>query len=334
MAFIVTVTERGTFRRCRRMWDYSSRSRQNLEPIMPRPAFALGKLVHQTLAEWMITEQALDREVSPEELYQQFAEQELAHIMQQYRKTVGANISPSEFEQFEEVARLGGAMIHNYKEKYETPLPEGWSLIAPEQKVLLPVPVPVPVSAWNVEKFITNPEGQLLVWVEETQTWEPCFLEAQFDGLIRRDADGLIFVLEHKTYEQRPREDSLQMNDQFLAYVWAASQLDLGPVVGIAYDGLWKRAQPPRGRTFDDLFCRVIQLRPQHELAEFENNLRMEFLDMANPQIYPNRPWLGCFDCSFEKLCSAQSRGEDWQYVRAKSFKQRESDVELEEVEA
>lgn len=325
MSFIVTVTERETFRRCRRQWDYSSRSRQNLEPIVPRPAFALGKLVHQTLAEWMT-----NLEIEPEVSYQEFAEQELARIVQQYRKAVGENISPSELEPYEEVARLGGAMIHNYKEKYGTPLPEGWSLIAPEQKVLIPVPE-WPDVLWEdgKEHQFTVPYMGRVSMPDD----EPCFLEAQFDGLIRRDADGLIFVLEHKTYEQRPREDSLQMNDQFLAYVWAASQLNLGPVVGIAYDGLWKRAQPPRGRVFDDLFCRVIQLRPPHELAEFENNLRMEFADMANPRIYPNRPWLGCFDCQFEKLCSAQSRGEDWEYVRAKSFKQREADVELEEVE-
>lgn len=305
---IVSATERGVFRRCRRQWDLSSMNRQGIEPVKVHPALALGRLVHESMAGWLDQDQAMlsDSTIAYKplaELFSDSATNELKRIMAAYREHVHVAMSESELEPFNALVELGYAMMKNYEEKYKTPVPEGFKLIATEQKVLIPIP-------------------------QSTH-----YLECQFDGLIQHLESGRVFVLEHKTYERRPSDEHLQMNDQFLTYIWAANQLEFDgkkfPVSGIAYNGMWKRATPPRGRVFDDLFLRKLLIRPVDELNELAMNLRMELEDMANePYIYPNRSWMGCFDCQFERLCATMSRGEDVQYA-LQSYKKRDTQLDV-----
>ena len=60
--------------------------------------------------------------------------------------------------------------------------------------------------------------------------------------------------MDHKTYEARANYNDLANNDQFLAYTWAAAQVFGKPIAGYMYNGMWKREQPPRNKTMDDLF--------------------------------------------------------------------------------
>src|SRR5437870_11965448 len=52
MSEIIRAYERTAFKRCRRAWDFGSRSRQNYEPLVPARAFDLEKAVHDALALW------------------------------------------------------------------------------------------------------------------------------------------------------------------------------------------------------------------------------------------------------------------------------------------
>jgi len=52
MPEIIRAYERTAFKRCRRAWDFGSRSRQNYEPLVPARAFDLEKAVHDALALW------------------------------------------------------------------------------------------------------------------------------------------------------------------------------------------------------------------------------------------------------------------------------------------
>src|SRR5579862_5570498 len=49
---IIREAERARFKRCRRAWDFSSRSRQNLEPVAPDRPFDLDRAIHDALALW------------------------------------------------------------------------------------------------------------------------------------------------------------------------------------------------------------------------------------------------------------------------------------------
>lgn len=301
--FTVSVTERQNFKRCRRMWDYGSFNRRSLTRIVSKKSLSLGTLIHQTLEGWL-----LDSTADPNNLFIKYSVAELNKIKDKYKNQVGSDISDQELEPFLDGVDLGRSMIANYKQFWGSPLPKGFTLVAPEQKV-------------NVEI------AQGLV------------IEGKFDGIIA-NRNGDLYILEHKTYGQRPRIDNLNVNDQFLAYIWIAQRLGIGNVRGIAYDGMWKRAIPPRGSTMQDLFMRTELRRTNAELKEFEKYLFEEIYHMqtvseiadTNPSVlYTNHRWEGCFDCQFVPLCNAQSHDEDMEFVIRNFYTIREKDEDDEE---
>jgi hypothetical protein len=195
-------------------------------------------------------------------------------------------------------------MCKNYQEMWSSPLPAGFSLIQPETQFEIPIPETVHI--------LTN----------------------RFDAIIKKDDTGDLYILDHKTYDQRPGMQKLQMDDQFLCYTWALQQANIGHVAGVAYDGLWRRSQPPRGRTFDDLFMRVLISRPQYEVDGFLHQLQEELkiMELVVERNYygPTRRWEGCWDCNFNELCAMQSRGEDWQHYIQQNYVRVEKDKKLE----
>ena len=114
------------------------------------------------------------------------------------------------------------------------------------------------------------------------------------------------------------------MQDQFLAYLWILRALNIGPVGGLAYDGAWKRKDPPRGSTLEDLFLRLRLNRSDRELDNFGIQLAIQANEMAsNPPIYMNRKWDGCWDCDLVEPCIAKLRGEDYQFILQSRYTQR-----------
>ena len=301
---IVTTTERAEFKRCRRRWYFGSPNCMKLTRITPSPALALGTLIHNTLAEWLV-----NPEINTGEQFMKFAVESVDKAREIYKNQVGCLPSNEELAGLLDSVELGKAMVENYQAFWGSPLPKGFDIIAPEQKVEIPIPGTVH------------------------------FLESKLDGVVS-SPKGNLFVLEHKTYGNRPKLETLQSNDQFLAYVWALTKLDLGNVSGLAYDGMWKRAVPPRGSKIEDLFTRSFIIRPQNELDEFALFLAAEVTEMDNVKnwaeqdvtigeaetpldssiLYINRRWEGCFDCSYEPLCTAKSKGEDMEHIMKSMF--------------
>lgn len=339
---IISVTERGSFRRCKRAWDYASFSRMSLTPIIHKPALALGTLVHKSLADWMVDPEKVD----PRERIVAHASEMITDVSAKYRAAIGANISQVELAPLYDVMQMGYAMVGNYVEFWGTPLPPGFTLIEPEQTCLLDIPnMP---DNWlckicNHRWFVTSevvPEqcpkcGTFYAAHEDPDlVREKAQLEGTLDGFVMNEAHQL-YVLERKTYGSRPRLEVLQMNDQFLTYLWILTRLFPDyQVGGILYDGLWKREGPSvrYKRTMDDLFMRHRLTRAEHELEGFEENLRAEYVDMINIGVaYPNRSWMGCTDCLFEKLCTAQSRGEDFESVLSNGYTKRERHQAIDE---
>jgi hypothetical protein len=290
---IISVTEREEYKRCRRRWDYNSSNRQSLQKISPSSAFTLGTLIHQAHADWVEKPDA-----EPGDLFLHHSIKMIEDTQHHYAKQVGAAMQESELEPLYDLITLGKAMMENYKAKWLVPLPRGYDLVSPEQEFVVPIP--------------------------GTEHGLKCKLDA-----IIRDRNNLLYVLERKTYGNRPKLNVIQESDQFLAYTWALAQLSIGSVGGLAYDGMWKREVPPKGSTLDDLFVRHILQYPHQQLEEFEYFLALEAEEMAScPPLYINRRWEGCIsDCDFEMLCTAQSRGEDVDYIRKEFYYKREGEV-------
>lgn len=324
---IVSVTERGTFKRCRQQWEYASRNRQGITPIQPASALALGTMVHKVHEAWLLEP---DKDV--EILVMEVAKTSRDELKEAYRKSVGAYPSDEEevMVQFFEQVMLVREMMTNYQAYWGASLPKGYTLVKPEQTVL----VPIPGTAHACDAPVH--QGSVLV-PKLTESCEQCngtgtayhYLEGTLDALIRNE-QGLLWVLERKTYGQRPRLETLEENDQFLAYVWILTMLDIGPVGGILYDGMWKREATTK-RGLDDLFIRHTLTRTQAELRNFEIELRREVEDMVNPNIYRNFKWDGCWDCGFRPLCLAEYRGEDSEWIRNDRYTKRELVTWIEE---
>ncbi len=352
---IVSVTERQTFMRCRRKWVYSSFNKQSLTPAtVTSGALDLGTLVHKSLADWIVTrrytqtevellkERGLDMDIAEgmpmplHEIFKFHSAKRLEEIEANYIKiTGGARPGVNENAVLLDAMELGLAMMTNYIQHHKTPVPKHMTWVSPEQKVRVPIPGTVcEVCTHYMPKWIGNihVNHDHCQVCQDPDKWIICpgcdgtghhILEGTLDGLIQ-DKHGRLFILEHKTYGRNPKRETLDSSDQFLAYLWVLRQLDIGPVGGLAYDGMWKRATPPRGKTLSDLFVRCVLTRTNEEMDEFGEQLADLVTDMANqPKIYMNRRWEGCTDCGYERLCLAQSRGEDVEYIERTYYTQR-----------
>lgn len=301
---IFSITEIRNFRRCRRLWDYSSANRQNLTKIgIGSSALELGSVIHRALAQWILQyDSDADEPVDLGAIFAIEAAKRVEEASNKYRELVGASISTEELGPMLNMIDLGVAMMNRYQEYHGSPIPKNMKFASPEQEILIPIP--------NTEHYI----------------------RATLDGLMQ-DSKGRFYVLEHKTYDNRPGWEYLQMDDQFVGYAYVASQVlkDIGPVVGVAYDGLWKRAKPPvtvdkRKGTIDDLFLRKIITKSESEIEQWGINVAKTINDMANdPYIVPNVPWQGCFDCSgFKQVCMAQMRGDNIDLMIKQNYTQND----------
>lgn len=325
---IVSVTERPVFKRCRRKWLIESPNRWGLQLLVPATALSLGTFVHAALGGWIV-----DASASPKKAFLEAARDERARIQRVYsERNPGLTLPESSLGRLDDGIALGYAMMVNYEQHWREPLPAGFTVVAQEQRILVPVPGTEHTQEWLWDSELGEAK---LVKYGETKFH---YLSGRLDGIIKDKRDRL-YVLEHKTYGLRPREDVLRSTDQFVGYQWMLTQLDLGyPVAGVAYDGLWKRAEIPK--TVDrrpgvraDLFCRLRIEHGVDVLQEFQRELAAELLEMANnPPIYKNRTSDGsCFwGCGAEPLCAAISHGEDYHHIIKTEYAPKPQDADLE----
>jgi PD-(D/E)XK nuclease superfamily len=288
---IFSISEITTYMRCRRAWNYSSTNRMRLSKLIPGVALNLGTAVHAALDEW-----TFDPRVNPVEAYLRKLAYMLDEAVVLYAKnTGGGKPSDEELSPYYDAIKLGSAMMNNYVLFWKQPLPPGFSVIDPEQEVIVDVP------------------------------GTPHKIKAKLDELIV-DMHNQVFILERKTYAIRPLKGIIEYRPQFKCYMWAARKV-IGPqVVGMAYDGLWKRDHVPKGKKLEDLFTRMLIRYNNHEIAEFEAFLTYITTEMASdPMIYPHwiedsTSFLGCARCGFKTPCIAESRGEDTQYFERTQY--------------
>ena len=349
-----SVTERGTFKRCERQWRLSSKNGMHYGPIIAPIYLGVGTVVHDAGRAWL--DDWYTHDGAPQSTYVTHAmlqiDAQVQKARERYKRQVGVEMSSVEEDALWEIGHYARTMCENYEIRWGRPLPEGFTLVSPEQRAQIPVP--------GTEHECEYCHGARRLGSEQIDCPE-CHetgvmlhhLDMRFDALIA-DRMGRIHVYERKTYNSRPKESALAHSDQFLAYIWGARQLGVGNVVGLAYDGLWRRDKVPKGRSFEDLFFRYEHLRSEAEFAEFSRLLPYELNEMYSkrPEVRPletlpfDRRWMGCFDCRFDDgkdgqpgVCSAMSRGETQlvDILLKTKFSERDDDLDADaetEVEA
>jgi hypothetical protein len=319
------------YQRCRRRWLINSRNRWGMTRIVQAAPLALGTLIHSTLQEWLDLHKSggrLPADGLARDLYLPIAQKAIHAAREVYGKQTGAELSDGELMPLWESINMGTAMMLNYQKRWVLPVPTGFEIISTEQRVEVPIPGTEHTQeyVWEVPEGAPPYKGHVVLRRYDTPRLH--VYQGRLDGILREVASSKLYVLDHKTYGARPREDVLFSDYQFLGYHWMLRALaddmglDSSMVAGVAYDGLWKRAAPPKTvdkhpGTLQDLFCRILITRPYQELVEFEGMIRDIVLEMANnPPIYHNRTSDGsCFwGCSDNQLCLGMSRGEDTEH--------------------
>lgn len=317
------------YQRCKRKRYLSSFNAEGWTPLWPSTALHLGTLIHRVGAIWL---EDPTTTTPLEQIFHDEATKDLA-ILGRIHADLGQHIDALKNKDYWEMVSLGEAMCKNYQAYYKKPLPPNFKLVQPEQTVAIPIP-----NTEHCECKVGTPCVHGCDDCSAARGYHPCercteclcvlwhYLEGTLDAIILDPSDRL-FVFERKTYGSRPNIRHLQRNWQFLSYAWLLqqTQANLPPSIsniarsslgGIAYDGWWKRKEPPKGKTMDDLFFRYFMVRNPDELEEFENDLAPIVLEMAQPttRIPPRTiPALfGCLDClDLIDFCDAISLNEE-----------------------
>lgn len=320
---IISVTERGTFKRCETQWDLTSRNRRALTPILPPLALSAGSVTHKALEGWLENPEA-----DPQVLALAAAKDFIDTAKAGYLMKVGVLPNEDELAGLYEQLEMVVHMVGNYRDYHGTPLPPEYTLIKAEQTLILPIPGTAHScrapgclvdAGLNLMDVLSGNEKSRSAVKEDCKECGGTgtamhYLEATLDG-VAQDAQGRLWVVEHKTFGKHPNMEHLRTNDQFIAYCWALGQLGLGEVGGILYDGMWKRRLEGR-RTMDELFTRTTLVRGVEEMAHFEKELateaiRMDLVNRGELGLTHNFRWDGCWDCSVAKLCVAEYNDDD-----------------------
>jgi hypothetical protein len=350
---IIRTSDRMHFKKCRRAWDYSSKIRQNLEPIEPRQALEFGTAFHSALevyydpAFWhgdrdtvKALSQARMREVT-------FAQKRAARG--------AAEVLPDNLvEDFAWREKFGPGMLNYFFDWAK--MNDNLTPVYVEIEFEVPIIVPDGIRLPNERFFRDRPTGHLYF------DGQPVVYQGRID-MIARDSIGRLWIVDHKTAARLDEWiEWLELDEQMTSYAWAIKQ-QLGiDIYGVLYSEHVKGfpmppevlSRPYKGRmlstnknqnTSFDLMIAAIKEhgeleedyqdylwfleqegkqyirrtevpRSEQELENMGKQIAMEAIDMLNdPFIYPRPDKFNCKYCDHRLLCLATNDGSDTKWI-------------------
>jgi len=217
---IIHTTDATTFLECRRLWDYTSPLRQNLQPSVTYKPFLFGRLIHTIL-----------------DLYY---------------------TQPSDIRQpFMLISSLSNALEIIAKEENTDDI---YSLLGDDYQTIydmiyhysLWLQDPVTTSSWLHDDNFYVDHTELSFQVPLYGAYSDIVLGGRIDGIITNKQTNETWILEHKTTSSFASFiPSLVRQQQANLYVYAASLLLDKPVVGVIYNLLRKKS-PSINKTLKD----------------------------------------------------------------------------------
>jgi len=337
MTTIIRTSDRNYFKRCRQLWDFTSKIRQNYEPEIVAKPLNFGTAIHA----------ALEAFYDPQAFKNMGYESRVGIGLGSFLKTIkeqkathlrirGAEDLAFEIEDdYEQQSALGIGMLQNYF---------SW---ARTNDNFIPVYVEI--------EFEVPIEG----------------LDATYQGridLIVQDEFGYYWIVDHKTTSQFGDVEYLALDEQCGSYVWAIKKAIGIDIKGIIYNEIRKAV--PEGpkvlkkgtlsvdkgaNTTYELFLQACKnldqptemyadyldylknngkqfirrtkvLKNSNELEVQERRIYLEAVDMINnPSIYPNASRFNCMGCSFMQPCIAKQENniEGMQFMLDNLFRKR-----------
>lgn len=349
---IIRTSDRNTFRKCRRQWDFTSKIRQNYEPTRMDKNLAFGIAVHAGL------EVYYDPTFYSQPVHVRVARAKLRFGEELHEHFWSDDLSEEDRTEYAELEELGDGMLYHYG-KWASGV-DHFKPIMVEYEFEVPVTVPQKYTSM----WLTDEPYQRGFDVNDTSGYPHLYYQAKpvvYQGridLMVEDEAGELWLWDHKTASRFDDTTWLDLDTQVSSYAWAMQQIIGKPIAGIVYNELRKTApSEPRvlksgklskdksqGTTYDlyvkaieqgghdpadyqdilhyllhsgdDYFRRTQLHRTQIELAHQEELIFLEAMDMlGEPAIYPNPSRFNCNYCSFRAPCLVTSEGGDVEFV-------------------
>lgn len=349
MPEIIRASERTAFKRCRRAWDFGSRSRQNYEPLVPARAFDLEKAVHDALALWYFPGMwEWDRS-----LVRGFAMEGFHKSMRKQLDTYAAvaDVSEAQEEEWEAQVGAGERLLDRYF---------AW---APGADAFSPVRVDTDFDA-NVPD--PTAAGTDLV----APGGGPVHYQGRVDALVV-DAFDAYWIMDHRLVVDGQWEDlnQLLLDEQSIAACWAWEifyygmkiagtihnelRIDAPEIMDAApdpaafapapaeqegdapaYDVVGRRrlymeaVRIPDERvqvSGNEAFRRTRITRTRAELEACGRQVAEEALEMTSPAlvVYPSPSLANCAPCPYREPCIALNMGTDEQAILQANYRNR-----------
>lgn len=342
----IHISDIYAFKACRRQWNWTSRLRENLEPIRPYHPFFFGRMVHDCLEKWYWLKQ------DPNITMAEFLVHELAAMREH-----GA-IWAEEQAGINEQIELARGLLDHYmlweNRQVGAFAVRNLEFIAVEQTFRVPLFVP------GVRRRSRK-----------------VYFAGKWDGLVRRRDTGDLYIWELKTTRSlEARIKQLDNDPQCTAYLWAARQIFGDKVKGMVYTVMNKRvpAEPKvlsstgmlsrdmRNQSFDSyrqairnvhgnpdkgwvsaqygevllelyhqkpqFFDRVVVGRTPHALDLAGLQLYDVAREMARPNlpIYPSESQQ-CNYCLMREPCIAMQNGTGHEAILEAGYRRKEVDI-------
>ena len=212
-----SVSDVMTFLTCREKWDISSPNRQSIRhAATPRMYLTTGTALHNAI-EAQERHAAGYSSLSPLAAAEDYLQQERLAKVDAITRETGAPPWLNEMAEWDEKADFAKALIKQYFEHYgtENPLaPQGLRYLATE------VPFKIDISE--------------LVGIEDA------WFVGTFDGIAADEHENL-YLVENKSYTQKPDLQDLMVHFQTTGYAVAWQMLTGIPLMGALYNGVAKK---------------------------------------------------------------------------------------------
>jgi hypothetical protein len=283
-SYTITPTDRDAFVRCRRAWDFSAKTRQALQSIVPAAPFDLDRAMRDALAVYYFPGMWTWNRGIVAPLVLQALERSLQGQRTRYAEV--AELSAEDKETYEADLAVGNALLTRYM---------GW---APEYDLFWPLRVEadfdvhVPDAAHPGLELAT-PEGR------------PLHYQGRVDMLMSDQDDARWIVCHRISRDSFTDVELLRLDETALGAVWGWEHDNLIPVAGVVFNELRLEGDPA--------FRRTTIPRSREETAAFGVRLASTALAMIDPglDLEPSPTPEHCEICDFRVPCLALNQGAD-----------------------
>lgn len=321
--FEVHVTDRATFKFCRRKWKYQCK--EHLVPVTEaRNALWIGRGLHYGLAHYYRGVQ-VGKKHDPMDGFNEWLNLVLP-------KDVWDALWPEELAQIESLKELASSMLSGYVKKYSKE--DDFEIVAVEEPIRIPVPGVNAVLIGTLDLLVRRKKR---LWVVDHKNVSN-FADPEY---LDFDDQMTAYLWEvWKKYGEFPagaiynqlRKKIPAVPDVLKSGAALSKNKGIDTTPEIYREAIQKYGFNEADYTdillslqHNEFYRRELVARNHHELETFSANLTAEIKEMMDPKIalypHPNKDCI--FMCPYKTLSRAESSGGDVEALKASSFEVR-----------